>query len=384
MPVLALYEGIQPRYPMGGSGPEGSGEPQGGAPVGQAVSGSPRMQTGSEAGESWQTVSVSLSQIGCVPRLMDGMERHQARTDDAGEVHQRLRPLLLSIAYRMIGSVAEAEDVVQEAFLRWQRALADGTEVESPKAYLAAVTTRLSIDHLRAARTRRESYVGPWLPEPLVAETEADVERHAEMADSLSMAFLVLLESLGPVERAVFLLREVFEYGYDEIAQIVDKSEANCRQIFNRARRHIETGTPRFEASTRERDELARRFLAACERGDLDGLLELLTADVVFVGDGGGKGQAFKEPISGRDRVARMLLGLFARAARLGARVRPVMVNGQPGALGLDAEGRLINVISLDIIGGQVQAIRSVVNPDKLGHLGPLSDVARLPDDPRR
>jgi RNA polymerase sigma-70 factor (ECF subfamily) len=307
------------------------------------------------------------------------MEGHQTQMDDTGEIYQELRPLLFSIAYRMLGSVAEAEDVVQDAFLRWHRARASGTEVSSPKAYLATVTTRLAIDHLRASRARRESYVGPWLPEPLVGESEVDVAQHAEMADSLSMAFLVLLESLSPLERAVFLLREVFEYGYDEIAQIVEKSEANCRQILARARRHIEASTPRFEPSRSERDELARRFFAACEQGDMDGLVDLLTADAVFVGDGGGKGQGLREPVSGGDRVARLLLGLFARGAHLGARVRPIQVNGQPGAIGLDAKGQVINVFALDIVGGRVQAIRSVVNPDKLGHLGPVSDLGRLP-----
>ena len=309
------------------------------------------------------------------------MEKRQTQMDEAGEIHAELRPLLFSIAYRMLGSVAEAEDVVQEAFLRWHRALQGGTQVESPKAYLAAVTTRLAIDHLRAWRARRESYVGPWLPEPLVAETEADVAQHAEMADSLSMAFLILLESLSPVERAVFLLREVFEYGYDEIAKIVDKSEANCRQIFTRARHRIETSTPRFEPSKRERDELASRFFAACQQGDMDGLVDLLTADAAFIGDGGGKGQALSEPIYGRERVGRFMLGLFARGARLGARVRPVEVNGQSGVIALDAEGQVINVFVLDIADGRVQAVRSVVNPDKLGHLGPVSDVARLPRD---
>jgi RNA polymerase sigma-70 factor (ECF subfamily) len=309
---------------------------------------------------------------------MVGMERHQAHVDDVGELSQELRPLLFSIAYRMLGGVAEAEDVVQEAFLRWHRALASGTEVESPKAYLATVTTRLSIDHLRTARARRESYVGPWLPEPLVTESEADVAQHAEMADSLSMAFLVLLETLSPVERAVFLLREVFEYGYDEIAQIVEKSEANCRQILARARHRVEASTPRFETSRSQRDELARRFFAACEQGDMDGLLDLLTADVVFVGDGGGKGQGLREPASGRERVARLLLGLFVRGAALGASIRPVQVNGQPGAISLDAEGRVVNAFALDIADGRVQAIRSVVNPDKLGHLGPVSDIARV------
>jgi RNA polymerase sigma-70 factor (ECF subfamily) len=309
---------------------------------------------------------------------MVGMERHQAHVDDVGELSQELRPLLFSIAYRMLGGVAEAEDIVQEAFLRWHRALASGTEVESPKAYLATVTTRLSIDHLRTARARRESYVGPWLPEPLVTESEADVAQHAEMADSLSMAFLVLLETLSPVERAVFLLREVFEYGYDEIAQIVEKSEANCRQILARARHRVEASTPRFETSRSQRDELARRFFAACEQGDMDGLLDLLTADVVFVGDGGGKGQGLREPASGRERVARLLLGLFVRGAALGASIRPVQVNGQPGAISLDAEGRVVNAFALDIADGRVQAIRSVVNPDKLGHLGPVSDIARV------
>jgi RNA polymerase sigma-70 factor, ECF subfamily len=307
------------------------------------------------------------------------MERRKAEMDDAGEIHAELRPLLFSIAYRMLGSVAEAEDVVQEAYLRWHRALLAGTEVESPKAYLAAVTTRLAIDQLRARKTRREAYVGPWLPEPLVGETEADVEQHAEMAESLSMAFLVLLESLSPVERAVFLLREVFEYGYDEVAEIVDKSETNCRQIFARARRHIEASKPRFEPSTSERDELARRFFAACERGDMDGLLELLADDAAFVGDGGGKAQAVREPLSGRERIARFMVGLFTRGAQLGATIRPVHVNGQPGWISLDAEGQVINVFTVDVADGRIQAIRSVVNPDKLGHLGPVSDVARLP-----
>jgi len=314
---------------------------------------------------------------------MVGMERHRAEMDDAGEIHAELRPLLFSIAYRMLGSVAEAEDVVQEAYLRWHRALTAGTEVQSPKAYLAAVTTRLAIDQLRARKSRREAYLGPWLPEPLVAETEADVAQHAEMAESLSMAFLVLLESLSPVERAVFLLREVFEYGYDEIAQIVDKSEANCRQIFARARRHIEASRPRFEPSAGERNELARRFFAACEQGDMDGLLELLAADAAFVGDGGGKAQALPEPMSGRERIARFLLGLFTRGAQLGAQIRPVQVNGQPGWISLDAKGQVVNVFTVDVADGHVQSIRSVVNPDKLKHLGPVSDVARL-SRPRR
>jgi RNA polymerase sigma-70 factor, ECF subfamily len=313
---------------------------------------------------------------------MVGVQPGEAQMSQASEIHEELRPLLFSIAYRMLGSVAEAEDVVQDAYLRWHRALAEGTEVSSPKAYLAAVTTRLAIDQLRARKARREAYVGPWLPEPLVAGaagTETDVAEHAEMAESLSMAFLVLLESLSPAERAVFLLREVFEYGYDEIAQIVDKSEANCRQIFARARRHIEASKPRFEPSAGARDELARRFFAAAEGGDMDGLLELLAADAAFVGDGGGKAQALPTPLVGRERVARFMVGLLHRGAQLGVRIRPARVNGQPGWVGYDAEGAVINVFTVDVADGRVQAVHSVVNPDKLGHLGPVSDVARLP-----
>jgi RNA polymerase sigma-70 factor (ECF subfamily) len=290
-----------------------------------------------------------------------------------------LRPLLFSIAYRMLGSVAEAEDIVQDAFLRWRRATTEGAEVVSAKSYLAATVTRLAIDHLRRAKTRRETYVGPWLPEPLVAGTEEDVAEQAEMADSLSMAFLVLLEELKPVERAVFLLREVFEYSYPEIAEIVEKSEANCRQVFARARRRIEAGTPRFEASAEERAELAKRFFAACGDGDMDGLLELLAADAVAVGDGGGKAYAAKEPIHGAQRVATFLIRLFEQGRRIGARMELARVNGQPGALAYDADDRLLTVFALDVVDGRVQAIRSVANDDKLRHLGPISPFGRPP-----
>src|SRR2546426_3716122 len=207
-------------------------------------------------------------------RLRDGTRSHpEAGVDD---VYQELKPLMFSIAYRMLGSATEAEDIVQEAFLRFHRETSEGTQVDSPKAYLSAVTTRLGIDHLRSARVRRERYVGTWLPEPLLTEPEPDVAQHAETADSLSMAFLVLLESLSPVERAVFLLREVFEYGYDEIATMIGKSADNCRQLAVRARRQIEAKKPRFEASRQRRDELSRRFFAAAEQGDEEGLLSLL------------------------------------------------------------------------------------------------------------
>ncbi len=294
------------------------------------------------------------------------------------ERYRELRPLMFSIAYRMLGSVSEAEDVVQEAFLRLQRATTDGAEIQVPQAYLAKVTTRLAIDRLRSGKARRESYVGTCLPEPLVAEAEQDPAEHAEIADSLSMAFLVLLERLSPVERAVFLLREVFQFGYDEVADIVGKSEVNCRQIFARARRHIDAGRPRFEASQAERDSLAREFLAAAERGDVQGLVRLLGNDVVFYGDGGGKATAVREPIQGRDRVGRLLLGLLAWAKQRELRVRPAAVNGQPGAMTLDSEDRVVNVVCLDIHDGAIQAIRSVANPDKLRHVGPVSDLGRL------
>jgi RNA polymerase sigma-70 factor (ECF subfamily) len=321
-----------------------------------------------------------------------------------------LRRLMFSMAYRMVGSVAEAEDLVQDAFLRYHRARQTGAVIGSPRAYLATVTTRLAIDHLRSARVRRETYVGSWLPEPLVESRAGegdgaggwpgsggrtgasagvgagagggDAAARLERAESLSMAFLVILETLSPVERAVFLLREVFDYDYDEIAAVVDKSEDNCRQIFVRAKRHIEAGAPRFEASIPARDELARRFFAACERADLDALVQLLAEGATFVGDGGGKATAVLQPVLGRDRVARLLQGIFTKGRQLDGRLQPAIVNGQPGALLLDRENRLVSVLALDIADGAVTTVRSVINPDKLSHLGPLSDVARLPSRP--
>jgi len=295
------------------------------------------------------------------------------------EDYEDLRPLLFSIAYRMLGSVAEAEDIVQEAFLRYQRALGESTPIESPKAYLSAVVTRLAIDHLRSARVRKETYVGQWLPEPLLTEADApDAGRHAETADTLSMAFLLLLERLSPVERAVFLLHDVFDYGYGEIAEIVGRSEDNCRQLAVRARRHVEEHKPRFEASREQRERLAARFFDAIREGDLDGLVELLAADVVVYGDGGGKVTSWPRPIVGRDRVGRLLLGLGRQAAELGVTFRRAEVNGQPGAMFFAPDGRLINVWTLEIADGAVQTLRSVINPDKLRHLGPIADIGAL------
>ncbi len=259
------------------------------------------------------------------------------------------------------------------------RAESEETTTESPKAYLSAVTTRLSIDYLKSARARREQYVGQWLPEPLLTDDSApDAAAHAETADSLSTAFLVLLESLTPVERAVFLLREVFDYGYGEIARIVDRTEDNCRQLYVRARRHVDEGRPRFEASRKHRDELVERFFAAAERGDLAALEEMLAADVVVYGDGGGKAPSWPQPIYGRERVAKLIAGTVKQAKELGVRVRAAHVNGQPGVLFLDDEERIGAVMSVDVADGLVQAIRGVTNPDKLAHLGQVLDAREV------
>ena len=290
--------------------------------------------------------------------------------------YAEFRPLMFSIAYRMTGSISDAEDIVQEAFLRLTRVLRDGASIDTPKAYLATATTRLAISHLRSARVRREAYVGAWLPEPLLSGTEPDPAERAEMSDSLSMAFLVLMESLTPTERAVFLLREVFGYDYKEIADITGKSEPNCRQIFARARHHVDEQKPRYETSRAQREEVARRFFEAAGGGDLAALLELLAPDVIMVGDGGGKAWAATRPFHGPQRVARFMLGLARRGPKLGARVELTWVNGQPGAVTYDADDRIISVFALDIADGLVHMVRSVVNPDKLHHLGPVSDVA--------
>src|SRR5688500_3074785 len=296
------------------------------------------------------------------------------------EEFDELRPSAFAIAYRMLGSVSEAEDVVQEGFLRLHRARERGERIESPRAYLSTVVSRLSLDHLRSAQVRRETYVGEWLPDPLVASADDDPAHKAEMADSLSLAFLVLLESLSPEQRAAYLLHDVFDEPYDRIADIVGTSEQNARQLATRARRHVEERRPRFQVSREQRDELATRFFAAAEEGDLQGLEELLAHDVVLRGDGGGKAPALARALHGRVRVARTLLMAWLRAAtRIGGITScREEVNGQPGAIFFDREGGLIAVMILDVAEGQIQAVSSIVNPDKLRHLGPVADLRAL------
>ena len=282
-----------------------------------------------------------------------------------------LRPVSFAIAYRMLGSVSEAEDVVQEALLRVHRALEAGEEIASPRAYVSTITTRLAINELHSARARRERYVGEWLPEPIVTDGEDDPARHAETADSLSLAMLVLLESLSPEQRAVLLLHDVFDYGYPQIAAIVGKSEDNVRQLASRARRHVEQGRPRFQTTREQRDELGRRFFEAAEQGDLAGLEALLADDVQLTGDGGGKAPALAQTLRGRSRVAGILMGWLNPETRLpGIRLRPTEVNGGPGALVFDRDQRLIGVTAIDIADGEIKAISSIANPDKLQHLG--------------
>jgi RNA polymerase sigma-70 factor (TIGR02957 family) len=286
------------------------------------------------------------------------------------ELLARLRPQSFAIAYRMLGTVADAEDIAQEALLRLHRELASGAHIDSPAGYLATITTRLAIDHLRSARVRREQYAGEWLPEPLIRNEDDDPARKAEIADSLSLAFLVLLETLSPEQRAALLLHDVFGYEYSEVGQIVGKSEQNARQLASRARRHVEARRPRFESTSEQRAELGRRFFAAVENGDVATLEALLAHDVALHGDGGGNAPALARSVHGRGRVAKILLNWV----RLGRRSRqltiePTEVNGQPGAMLLDGAGQVISVLALDIASGQVAAVLSIVNPEKLRHL---------------
>jgi RNA polymerase sigma-70 factor (ECF subfamily) len=283
-----------------------------------------------------------------------------------------LRELAFAVAYRMLGSVAEAEDVAQEALLR----LHDAEAVERPAAFVTTVATRLAIDVLRSARVRREAYHGAWLPEPLVEE---EATGRVETEETVSLAFLVLLERLSPDERAVLVLRESFDYPFADIAEILGITQANARQILSRARRRIADDRPRFDADPQQRRALAARFLAAAREGDMDGLVALLAPDAVIVGDGGGKARALPAPLHGAAQIARALTAFARVAERWGLTFELVDVNGQPGFRALAPDGRLVSVTSIDVEGGAVRRVLSIVNPDKLGHFGPLSDVALRP-----
>ncbi|MFD8930062.1 RNA polymerase sigma-70 factor [Streptomyces mirabilis] len=288
------------------------------------------------------------------------------------EEFEQLRPLMFSIAYRILGSVSEAEDAVQETWLRYELS---ATRPTSTKAFLSAVVTRISIDVLRSARQRREEYVGPWFPEPLITDPYEDPAHSAELADTLSMASLLLLERLSPLERAVFVLREVFAFGFPDIASAVGRSEAACRQLAVRARRHMDAGRPRFEADRKEREKLAERFFDALREGNIDGVRELLAGDVSLVGDGGGKAPQWARGFFGADHVSQVLATLLPPFIQIGGVVERHQVNGQPGAIFRDADGKVLNTWTLDILDGRIQTIRTVSNPDKLGHMGPVADA---------
>jgi RNA polymerase sigma-70 factor, ECF subfamily len=274
------------------------------------------------------------------------------------EVFEAQRGTLFGIAYRMLGSVADAEDIVQEAWLRWDAA---DTDVDNPRAYLARTVTNLSLNHLGSATTRREQYVGPWLPEPLV--TEPDAAREVEQAESVSLAMLVVMETLSPLERAVFVLKEVFGFPYGEIARVLDRSEASVRQVGHRARSHVQSRRPRYAPADEVRD-VTEQFLAACMGGDLNKMLELMAPDVTAWTDGGGKVQAALRPLHGPDKVARWLLGVLRRQTEA-IQVRSADVNGQPGIVMMLA-GRPDAVGVLDVEDGRITALRLVRNPDKL------------------
>jgi RNA polymerase sigma-70 factor (TIGR02957 family) len=300
------------------------------------------------------------------------------------DLYEELRPRAFAIAYRMLGTVSEAEDLVQEALLRLHSVLESGEEIASPPAYVATVVTRLAIDELRSARARRESYVGEWLPEPVLTEERdtlggVDPARAAELSDSLSFAFLVLLEKLTPEQRAVFLLHDVFDYPYADVAEVVGRSEAATRQLGVRARARVEQDRPAYDVSREQEEALAEKFFGAVQKGDVEALEELLAADVELHGDGGGKAPALARPVHGRERAARTLSAWARTAERIGGLVfHPRRMNGAPGAVTMTPDGRVISVLVLEIAAGRIQAVRGVVNPDKLAHLGRVADVNAL------
>src|SRR6267143_4299873 len=282
------------------------------------------------------------------------------------------RNLLFSIAYRMLSSVTDAEDMLQETFIRWQQSAEEN--VRSPRAFLVTIISRLCINHLQSARVRREEYVGQWLPEPIVTDPGSDPFGIIKVDESLSMAFLVLLERLTSIERAVFLLREIFEYEYSEIASILGQSEANCRQILRRARQHVSEARPRFRASSEERSNLLERFLRATSQGDMNALVDLLASDVVLHSDGGGKALAVPNLIAGANNVARGILGSLEKLVPRNLLTRIAAINGQPGIVSY-LNGKPHSVLTLDTSEGRIRAIYVLTNPEKLAHLPDLPHV---------
>ncbi|TYL50469.1 RNA polymerase sigma factor SigJ [Agromyces mariniharenae] len=288
-----------------------------------------------------------------------------------------LRPLMFSIAYRMLGSVTEAEDVVQAGLLRIHEHELAGEPIERPDAFASTVATRLAIDVLRSARHAREVYVGPWLPEPLLAD-DADPARRIEQDETLSVAVLMMLERLGPVERAVFVLREALGFDYDEIAQMVERDPAACRQIMHRARARVASGGVRFDVDDADAARLTDEFLEALRDGDVDGVLRVLAPDVLFTADGGGKAPAIQHPMSGDVAVARFLIGLMRRGAPLGVRLEPTVANAEHAVRIRTADGATVSLLTLHVEGGAVRSITNQLNPDKLRHMGPVGDLFAL------
>jgi RNA polymerase sigma-70 factor, ECF subfamily len=301
-------------------------------------------------------------------RQASSVPRPETRTGRSHlDVFSQYKPLLFSIAYRLLGSVADAEDKLQETFIRWQQSSLE--EIESPRAFLVTVISRLCIQHLQSARVKREGYVGQWLPEPILTGNDSDPSETFQMQESLSMAFLLLLEKLVPIERAAFLLHDVFEYEYAEVAGILGKSEANCRQIVLRARQHVNENRPRFDASPEQHKKLLESFLAAVEGGDMQALLAVLSDDVVLYSDGGGKAAAALNPISGPDHVARFVIGASKKTVPVGVTMRIAQVNGQPSVIYLRPDGRPGCVLTLSIVDGRLHNIYVVTNPEKLASL---------------
>jgi RNA polymerase sigma factor (sigma-70 family) len=298
---------------------------------------------------------------------------------DATGLLDELRPRAFAIAYRMLGTVSEAEDVVQEALLRVHQAVASGEELRSPAAFVTTVTTRLAITELQSARARREHYVGDWLPEPIVTDSTGDPGTQAESTDALSLALLVALETLSAEQRAALLLHDVFDYGYPDIAEVIGTTETNARQLAARARKHVAERRVRFATTRTHHRDLVDRFFAAAREGDLAGLESMLAADVTMTGDGGGKVPALGRTIHGSFRVAKTLVNGLREFGRYGGTTwRAIEVNGGPGMLYLDSAGRVLGVMGLTIVDGVIESVDAVVNPDKLHHLGEVGDLLSL------